>query len=174
MCARVHVWMCMCTSVYFRYLTVFNITVVMPITIYAEYVGRQSEWRYLLFLSWTILICFTMLQVMFPMRGSISNKQDVSSGRSSISTADSPANSKLLVLQEKCYHELIDVCRCIADSLGVNSSSIMNVQVKSLIHSVLSWFLPMQYLFIAEFSYLKGKTHLCYHIHVYVCVSAPL
>ncbi|KAJ9574593.1 hypothetical protein L9F63_008220, partial [Diploptera punctata] len=25
-------------------------------------------------------------------------------------------------------HELIDVCRCIADSLGVNSSSIMNVQ----------------------------------------------
>lgn len=81
---------------------------------------------------------FTMLQVMFPMRGSISNKQDVSSSRRSISTADSPANSKLLALQEKCYHELIDVCRCIADSLGVNSSSIMNVQVKSLIYSVLS------------------------------------
>jgi len=79
-----------------------------------------------------------MLQVMFPMRGSISNKQDVSSSRRSISTADSPANSKLLALQEKCYHELIDVCRCIADSLGVNSSSIMNVQVKSLIYSVLS------------------------------------
>lgn len=140
---------------------------------YIEYGGRQSEWKGLLYLSWTILVCFTMLQVMFPMRGSISNKQDISSSKSSISTADSPANSKLLVLQEKCYHELIDVCRCIADSLGVNSSSIMNVQVKNLIHSAFSWFLPMQSLFIPEFSCLYGKTDLCYHIHVNVCVSAP-
>lgn len=122
--------------------------------IYTEYGGRQSEWRCQLYSSWTFLICCTMLQVMFPMRGSISNKQDTSSSRSSVSTADSPANSQLLRLQEKCYHELIDVCRCIADSLGVNSSSIMNVQVKSLLHSVLFWFLPMQCLFIAEFSYL--------------------
>lgn len=124
---------------------------------YKEYGGRQSEWRCLLYSSGTILICFTMLQVMFPMRGSISNKQDVSSSRSSISTADSPANSKLLALQEKCYHELIDVCRCIADSLGVNSSSIMNVQVKSLIHFVVSWFLPMQSLFIVEFFLFTRK-----------------
>lgn len=116
---------------------------------YTEYGGRQSEGAYYFHHEQ-----FWWLQVMFPMRGSVSNKQDINSNRGSISTADSPANSDLLALQEKCYHELIDVCRCIADSLGVNSSSIMNVQVKNLIHSVLSWFLPMQSLFIAEFSYL--------------------
>jgi hypothetical protein len=90
---------------------------------------------------------------MFPMRGSTSNKQDISSGRSCVSTTDSPANSKLLALQEKCYHELIDVCRCIADSLGVNSSSIMNVQVKSLIHYVPLDFFAFNH-FVADFSYL--------------------
>jgi bloom syndrome protein len=71
-----------------------------------------------------------MLQIMFPMRGSTSKKLDINSTRNSISATGSPANSELLALQEKCYHELIDVCRCIAYSLGVSSSSIMNVQVK--------------------------------------------
>jgi bloom syndrome protein len=68
---------------------------------------------------------------MFPMRGSTSKKLDMNSNKNSVSATDSPANSELLALQEKCYHELIDVCRCIAYSLGVNSSSVMNVQVKS-------------------------------------------
>ncbi|XP_021933104.1 Bloom syndrome protein homolog isoform X2 [Zootermopsis nevadensis] len=67
-------------------------------------------------------------KIMFPMRGSTSKKQDINSTRSSISTTDSPANSELQALQERCYHELIDVCRCIAYSLGVSSASIMNVQ----------------------------------------------
>jgi len=148
------VCVCMHMCVYLRYLRVLSMTVVMPNACIQNMGADSLSERGLLYLSWTILICFTMLQVMFPMRGSISNKQDISSSRSSISTADSPANSKLLALQEKCYHELMDVCRCIADSLGVNSSSIMNVQVKSLIQSAFSWFLPMQSLFIPEFSCL--------------------
>jgi len=141
---------------------------------YTEYGGRQSEWRCLLYSSGTILICFTMLQVMFPMRGSISNKQDVSSSRSSISTADSPANSKLLALQEKCYHELIDVCRCVADSLGVNSSSIMNVQVKSLIHSVLSWFLPMQSVYNWIFLFIRKDRLMLSYACKCLCVCSPV
>jgi hypothetical protein len=154
--------MCVCTHICLWYFTVFNITVSLfhivkescLLHVYRIWGWTVSEWRCLLFSSWTIFVCFTVLQVLFPMRGSTSNKQDISSGRSSVSTTDSPANSQLIALQEKCYHELIDVCRCIADSLGVNSSSIMNVQVKSVIHYILSWFLPVQSLFIADFSYL--------------------
>ncbi|XP_023724702.1 Bloom syndrome protein homolog isoform X2 [Cryptotermes secundus] len=67
-------------------------------------------------------------KIMFPMRGSTSKKLDINSTRNSISATGSRDNSELLALQEKCYHELIDVCRCIAYSLGVSSSSIMNVQ----------------------------------------------
>jgi hypothetical protein len=77
-------------------------------------------------------------QITFPMRGSTSKKQDINSTRSSVSTADTHANSELQALQERCYHEIIDVCRCIAYSLGVSSASIMNVQVKSLIFTTIS------------------------------------
>ncbi|PSN41142.1 hypothetical protein C0J52_05200 [Blattella germanica] len=65
-------------------------------------------------------------KIKFPMRGSTSKNQDVSSSKSS-SKDDNATNPEVLALHERCYHELIDVCRCIADSLGVSSSSIMNV-----------------------------------------------
>lgn len=178
-CAYAHVYVCICVCLW--YLTAFNITVSLfhtikePCLLHVRRIRGQTvpEWRCLLFSSWKIFVWFTTLQVMFPMRGSTSNKQDISSGRSSVSTTDSPANSKLIALQEKCYHELIDVCRCIADSLGVNSSSIMNVQVRTLIHYVLSWLLPIQSVYSWLFLFIR-KTDWCYHhIHVYVCMSAP-
>lgn len=66
-------------------------------------------------------------KIMFPMRGSATKSLDVNT-RASSSTKSSSDIPEIRALQERCYHELIDVCRCIADSLGVNSSSIMNVQ----------------------------------------------
>ena len=71
---------------------------------------------------------------MFPMRGSTSKSQDVANSRASGSTKINSDIPEIQALQERCYHELIDVCRCIADSLGVNSSSIMNVQVYIIMH----------------------------------------
>ncbi|KAJ9597117.1 hypothetical protein L9F63_026994, partial [Diploptera punctata] len=67
-------------------------------------------------------------KIMFPMRGSTSKAQDMGISKASSSAKSSSDIPEVQALHEVCYHELIDVCRCIADSLGVNSSSIMNVQ----------------------------------------------
>lgn len=63
---------------------------------------------------------------MLPMKAAINKEASTSFddgvGRSAISR-------ELKQLQEKCYSDLMDVCRALADSLCVSTASIMNVQV---------------------------------------------
>ncbi|XP_069695186.1 recQ-like DNA helicase Blm isoform X2 [Periplaneta americana] len=67
-------------------------------------------------------------KIMFPMRGSTSNNQQTNATKTSESMTDGSMNAELRELQDRCYHELMDICSMLADALGVSSASIMNVQ----------------------------------------------
>ncbi|XP_049765144.1 Bloom syndrome protein homolog isoform X1 [Schistocerca cancellata] len=58
------------------------------------------------------------------MKGSSAAKDTTAS----TAVTDSPAAKELKLLEERCYSDLMDMCNAIADSLGVSSASIMNVQ----------------------------------------------
>ncbi|XP_063216247.1 recQ-like DNA helicase BLM isoform X3 [Bacillus rossius redtenbacheri] len=64
-------------------------------------------------------------KINFPMRGSAKHRQEVVSSNQ---LANNPFTQQLQELQEKCYGQLMDVCRGIADTLGISTHSVMNVQ----------------------------------------------
>nr|CAD7429313.1 unnamed protein product [Timema monikensis] len=67
------------------------------------------------------------VKVMFPMRGKSATNQDANTSKPSLSSSN-PFAQQLQELQDRCYSELMDVCRAIADTLGVSAHSVMNVQ----------------------------------------------
>nr|CAD7576275.1 unnamed protein product [Timema californicum] len=67
------------------------------------------------------------VKVMFPMRGKSATNQDTNASKPSLSSSN-PFAQQLQELQDRCYSELMDVCRAIADTLGVSAHSVMNVQ----------------------------------------------
>nr|CAD7437741.1 unnamed protein product [Timema bartmani] len=67
------------------------------------------------------------VKVMFPMRGKSATNQDANTSKPSLSS-NNPFAQQLQELQDRCYSELMDVCRAIADTLGVSAHSVMNVQ----------------------------------------------
>ncbi|KAG8222765.1 hypothetical protein J437_LFUL007832 [Ladona fulva] len=66
-------------------------------------------------------------RMLFSMKSSATGKE--TNRKNSLGGAGTPeVSDELLALQESCYEELKTVVRCFAESLGVNSVSIMNVQ----------------------------------------------
>lgn len=59
------------------------------------------------------------------MKGSSTSAKD---STDTTTVTDSPAAKELKLLEERCYSDLMDMCNALADSLGVSSASIMNVQ----------------------------------------------
>lgn len=44
---------------------------------------------------------------------------------------NTPVNNVLKEIQEKCYENLMDVCRSLAASLNVNTNAVMTIQVSN-------------------------------------------
>lgn len=48
--------------------------------------------------------------------------------------SSSPVNPVIKEIQDKCYENLMDVCRGIAASLNVNTNAVMTIQVSYCMH----------------------------------------
>jgi len=46
-----------------------------------------------------------------------------------INVKDNTINPMLEEIKEKCYNNLMDICRGLAESLGINTNAVMTVQV---------------------------------------------
>lgn len=49
------------------------------------------------------------VKILFPMKSQKKSLNSVTSG--TVKSTDSPANAELKLIQEKCYNELLEICR---------------------------------------------------------------
>lgn len=59
----------------------------------------------------------------------LSSKTNSIIHKTSPGTTNKSTNSALKELQEKCYENLMDVCRGLATSLNISTSAVMTLQV---------------------------------------------
>jgi bloom syndrome protein len=59
----------------------------------------------------------------------LSSKNNTVADQTSSSKKEPAINPMLKEIQEKCYENLMDVCRGLAASLEINTSAVMTVQV---------------------------------------------
>ncbi|XP_077290557.1 recQ-like DNA helicase Blm [Arctopsyche grandis] len=66
------------------------------------------------------------VKILFPMKSEKKSLNSVTSG--TVKSTDSPANAELKIIQEKCYNELLEICRQIAHVKNISIASVMNLQ----------------------------------------------
>lgn len=73
-----------------------------------------------------LIIRRAYLQIMFPMMGTSAKNKLSIDGTNNESKYD---NEEIIQIQDRCYEDLMDLCRTMAESLNIKANSIMTIQV---------------------------------------------